>query len=116
MGNNPKKVESYNLDDWQFVLASVAGMARWRVRVQSVCPYCGTKLWIPLKTIALTRGKDFSMWGLELPCNRVGCEGWRTFKVFVPEAKKFIDLAPRFKGEGPTPNVGRHIEKPRSLR
>ncbi|HYE46680.1 MAG TPA: hypothetical protein VEA44_13010 [Caulobacter sp.] len=104
----------YTLDDWQFVWPDVAAMARWRVRIQSVCPICRTQLWVPLRTIALTRGRDFSLWGLELPCNRVSCDGWRTFRAWVPEAGIYVDLVKRgHRHQAVVTNYVRYVEPPK---
>lgn len=120
MGNNPKKVDRYSLEDWQFAWPDVGAMARWRPRIQSSCPLCSTRLWIPLKTIRLTLGDGACLWGLELPCNRVGCEGWRSFRAWVPEANRWIDFVPLRRAQPAmgekVENVGRYVEPRKSVR
>ena len=91
--------------------------ARWRL--QTICATC-TPLWISARTMALTIRPRFSPWGAAVVCNRVGCDGVRTFRAWPPEIRRMIGLVgPRGGGEQTVvfnATAGVVTEKPRSLR
>lgn len=115
-----RNLDAYSLDDWRFACPNVGAMLRARWRLQTICASCSTRLWISARTMALTMGPDFSPWGAAVACNRVGCDGVRTFRGYPPAIGRMIDLVgPRAGGEQTVvfDATGAVLtEKPRSLR
>ncbi|WGM31531.1 hypothetical protein [Brevundimonas sp. NIBR11] len=70
-----KNLDRYREADWREASQTVDQILRNRWPVIAECPVCDLRIEADVRRIAQVMGPDYSLWGAETACRRIGCIG-----------------------------------------
>jgi len=70
-----KNYDAYSSDDWRMASRTVDQILVNGWPVYADCPVCDLRIRADLKRICQVMGPEYSLWGADAACRRVGCIG-----------------------------------------